>query len=89
MGFTIAFYPHDLALTVFPWGMCLYFWAGFVLLRILMYLIVERELTCIKYIKIEIYVNVKMNWYPDMQKLLFISPSMNEKHTLDRVNCTM
>lgn len=53
-----------------------------------MYLIVERELTCIKYIKIVIYdVNVKMNCYPDMQKLLLNSPSMNEKHTLDRVHC--
>lgn len=41
--------------------MCLYFWAGFVLLRILMYLIVEKELMCIKSIKTEIYVNVKMN----------------------------
>lgn len=74
-------------LLFFPWGMRLYFCAGLVLLRILMYLIMERELTCIKYIKIVIYVNMEMNWYPDMQKLLLISPSMNGKHTLDRVFC--
>lgn len=62
MGFTIAFYSHDLALTLLSRRcMHLYFCAGLVLLRILMYLIMERELTCLKYIKIVIYVNMEMN----------------------------